>query len=141
VKVLKEADTFRNSALFQDKFLLTDLFADSCNLFTHDSSPEIADNKVIKHYSSFTRVTYISLSEGFYSYTTPFFEKGKFLVQLETEEGLYTLKSGSQYSMWAWVRAIQDSYKYWHKSENPPDWPNGIFRASLEVCSNTSLLI
>ena len=78
--------------------MVTDLFADSFNLFSQYPSPEIADNRVIKHYTGFTRVTYISLADGFYSYTTPFFEKGKFLVQLETAEGIYTLKSGSQFS-------------------------------------------
>ena len=51
-------------------------------------------------------------------------------------ENIRLLKTGSMFSMWGWVRALRQAYKFWNtrKKRDKPVWPDGgVFRCPVEL--------
>ena len=63
--------------------LLDDLLLDSSGLESGDISFEEQDDIVVNSESEFSRATRVDINTGEYYYTSPFFEKEKFLLEIE----------------------------------------------------------
>ena len=80
------------------KELICDLVDDSRCLLSCDIDVDSSlrqELTVVNFESEFSNSTRIDLITGKYHYTTPFYEKGKFVFELETKDSVYILRATS----------------------------------------------
>ena len=97
-------------------------------------------NAVMMLPMDFNCSTRIDLATDRYYHVSPFFEANKFLIKFEMENEIRVVKTSSPYSMWGWLRAIRQCYKFWttYKKIDKPQWAGGQFRAPMEFARGST---